>query len=410
MLSHLAQKLRPSPTLVINDRAAELKAQGESVIHLGGGEPKSRAPMSALQSAAQMLSTGEVRYTPASGSPAMKDAVIRYTKDFYRYEVKRSNVIVSNGAKQSIYTALLAICNPGDEVIFPAPYWVSYPDMVELCGGVSRVVMPQVGYIPTLSEFEAQITEKTKVILLNSPNNPTGLTYPEELLRGLVELCEKRNLWLILDDIYHRLIFDGRMRLSGYDYVTKHGDDSKLVVINGISKQYAMTGFRIGWAVGQAPLIKAMANIQSHQTSGPSSLSQQAAVAAILGEQSSVDCLCETLQNQRDVLVSRLRSIPGIKVENPHGTFYTFVDCRAYDNDSTRLAQYLLNSVRVATVPGVAFGMEGHLRISFCSSLKEIIEGVERISFALDPNGPSERLCGLKRITRSDLEALKAGR
>ncbi len=401
-LSRIGQSIHSSPTLKINEKAAQLRAQGESVIHLGGGEPKSCAPFGAIVAASNLLNSGEIRYTPSAGTPALRKAIVDYTQTFYRQEITPKNVIASNGAKQAIMTALLAIIDPGDEVIFPAPYWVSYPEMVSLCGGVSRVVNPESGYIPTIKAFEAAISPKTKAIILNSPNNPSGLTYPESLVSDLVQLCERRDLWLIMDDIYHRLTFDGYPMLSCFDYAQSFDERSKLVVINGISKQYAMTGFRIGWAVASPVLIQAMNNIQSHFSSGPSALLQHAAVAALTGPQSSVESLRLTLQNQRDVLVDLARSIPGLKVEKPHGTFYSFIDFSAYEKSSHKLAEYLINSVRVATVPGLDFGMEGHLRISYCGSMKDIVEGFRRISWALGADGSDEIEIGGKRVRRAE--------
>ncbi len=400
-LSLIGRSIGESATLKLNEQAAILRAKGEPVIHLGGGEPKSKPPFDALVAAAAMLTSGEVRYTPADGIPALKQAIIRYTEEFYQRRVQPENVIASGGAKQAIMVCLQAILNPQDELVFPSPYWVSYPEMAKLCGAVPVPVKSDDGsFEPRLSDIERVLTSYTKAIMLNSPNNPSGACYSEQFIAGVVELCEKRNLYLVMDDIYHRLIFDGRKPINCYRYAKDLSENSKLVVINGVSKQYAMTGFRIGWAVANRKLVEAMTNIQSHQTSGPSALLQHAAVAAINGVQSSVDSLVQTLENNRNVLVDLLRAFDGVKVTKPQGTFYCFADFSAYDKNSTRLSKFLLDKVRVVTVPGVEFGWEGYLRLSTCGTMKEIIDGIERIKWALDPNAPNELFMGERKLVR----------
>jgi len=400
-LSQLAQSISESPTLKLNETAALLRDRGEPVIHLGGGEPKSRTPIDAIISCASLLNTGEVRYTPADGIPALKKAVIRYTEEHYARQVRPENVIVSSGAKQAIMVALYAILDPHDEVVFPAPYWVSYPEMVKLAGGVPVVAKPQDGsFTPTMDDIAQVVGPSTKAIIINSPNNPSGVMYPESLIAEIVAFCEKKDIWLLMDDTYNRLVFDGRKPVNCYEYAGDLSDSSKLVVINCVSKMYAMTGFRIGWAIGNRDLVRAMTNIQSQQTSGPAAPSQWAAVGALNGIQNSIEALRATLENNRNVLVSRLSAIPGVKVAKPDGTFYTFPDFSAYEKSSQKLAQFLLDKVRVVTVPGKEFGMEGHLRVSFCGTLREIKEGVERIQWALDPNAPSELYLGTRRLVR----------
>jgi aspartate aminotransferase len=224
--------------------------------------------------------------------------------------------------------------------------------------------------------------------------------YSEPFIAEIVEFCEKRGLYLIMDDIYHRLLFDGRKPISCYDYAKDTSENSKLVVINGVSKQYALTGLRIGWAVGNKKLIEAMTNVQSHQTSGPSALAQHAAVGAINGVQSSVESLRMTLENNRNLMCDRLAAFEGVKVTRPDGTFYCFADFSAYEKDSTKLAKLLVDKVRVVTVPGVEFGMEGYLRLSTCGAVKDITEGVERMKWALDPNAPNELYIGDRKLTR----------
>lgn len=400
-ISQIARTIGESVTLKLNETAAILAAKGDPVIHLGGGEPKSKAPMDALVAAAAYLNSGEIRYTPADGIPALKQAIIRYTDEFYHRVVAPENVMASGGAKQAIMVALQAIVNPQEEVIYPCPYWVSYPEMVRLCGGVPVPVKAEDGtFCPRLKDIERVVTSYTKAVIINSPNNPTGMMYPESFIAEIVEFCEKRDLYLIMDDIYHRLIFDGRKPINCWDYVKDKSENSKLIIINGVSKQYAMTGFRIGWSVANKKLTKVMTNIQGHQTSGPSGLLQRAAVAAINGVQSSVESLRTTLENNRNVLVDRLKSFKGVRVTKPDGTFYLFADFSNYDKDSSRLSKFLLDKVLVVTVPGVEFGMDGYLRISYCGTIKDVIQGIERMKWALDPDSPNELYIGERKLIR----------
>ena len=401
-LSQLARTIAESPTLKLNETAALLKERGEPVIHLGGGEPKSKAPIDAIMACTGLLQTGEIRYTPADGIPALKAAVIRYTEEHYDRAVRPENVIVSSGAKQAIMVMLHAILNPKEEVVFPAPYWVSYPEMVKLAGGVPVVVTPQDGsFQPTIEEMEQAVGSYTKAIILNSPNNPSGQVYNDEFVAGVVDLCEKRGLYLIMDDTYNRLIFDGRIPTNVYRYEHEGNiENSKVLVVNCVSKMYAMTGFRIGWAIGSRELIRAMTNIQSQQTSGPAAPSQWAAVGALNGVQSAIEGLRLTLENNRNVMLKRLATLPGVHVTQPGGTFYCFPDFSAYEKDSQKLSRFLLEKVRVVTVPGKEFGMEGRLRLSYCGTQKDITEGIERIRWALDPNAPNELFLGERKILR----------
>lgn len=401
-LSQIARSIKASPTLALNEKFAILKEKGDPVIHLGGGEPKSKPPIDALMAAVNNLNNGEIRYAPADGIPALKQAIIRYTEEFYNRKVAPENVIASGGAKQAIMVTLQAVVNPQEEVIFPSPYWVSYPDMVKLCGGIPVPVKAEDGsFYPRLQDIEQRITSYTKAIIINSPNNPSGAMYSEKFIADIVELCEQKNLYLIMDDIYHRLIFDNRKPINCYKYAKDFSENSRLIIINGISKQYAMTGFRIGWAVStNKKLIEAMTNIQGHQTSGPSVLLQRAAVGALNGIQSSVENLRITLENNRNVMIDMLNSFEGVKVYKPDGTFYTFADFSVYEKDSTKLANFLISKVQVLTVPGVEFGMEGFLRLSYCGGIKDITEGIERMKWALDLNSPNELYIGERKLVR----------
>jgi aspartate aminotransferase len=400
-LSLIAKNIGASATLKLNEVAAILRAKGDPVIHLGGGEPKGKPPMDALLAASALLNSGEIRYTPPDGTPALKKAIIRYTEEFYGWRPAPENVMASGGAKQAIMSALHAVVDPQSEVVYPAPYWVSYPEMVRLVGGAPVAVTPEDGsFIPRLEDIERVVGSYTRMVIINSPNNPSGAVYPEPFIADVVDFCERRGLWLLMDDIYHRLIFDGRKPLNPYDYAKDRSENSKLIIVNGVSKQYAMTGFRIGWAVGNRRVIEAMTNIQSHETSGPSALLQHAAVGALNGVQSSVEGLRATLENNRNVLINELRAFEGVTIEPPGGTFYSFPDFSHYGANSVKLSKFILDKVQVVTVPGVEFGMEGHLRLSYCGSIKDITEGVERMKWALDPNSPNELYIGERKLVR----------
>lgn len=400
-ISLIGKSISESATLKLNETFAILKAKGEPVIHLGGGEPKSKAPIEAVTTAASFLDGGEVRYTPSDGLRDMKQAVIRYTEEHYGRKVNPDNVIVSNGAKQSIMVALQAILNPQDELLFPAPYWVSYPEMAKLIGAIPVPVYPEDGsFYPTLKDIEQNVTSNTKAIIINSPNNPTGVQYSENFVKEIVEFTEKKGIYLIMDDIYHRLLFDGKKPVIAYDYSKKSEENSKIIVINGVSKSYAMTGFRIGWTVANKKIVKVMTNIQSHQTAGPSALLQKAAMAAINGIQSSVENLKSTLENNRNVMLQQLKAFDGVHVIKPAGTYYVFVDFSNFEKDSRKLSAFLLDKVRVLAVPGKEFGLEGYLRISYCGSIKDIIEGIRRIKWAIDPSSPNELYIGERKLVR----------
>jgi aspartate aminotransferase len=400
-LSQLARNIKESVTLKLNETAALLREKGEPVIHLGGGEPKSKAPIDAVINCTAMLHTGEIRYTPPDGIPALKKAIVRYTEERYKKIVTADNVIVSGGAKQAIMVLLHAILDPKDEVIFPAPYWVSYPEMVKLAGGCPVVVTPEDGsFHPSLREIADTVGSYTKAIIINSPNNPSGAMFSKDFIAEIVEFCEKKSLYLIMDDIYNRLVFEGKSAPVCYDYADAPLEQSKLVVINGVSKMYAMTGFRIGWAIANKELVEAMATVQSQQTSGPAAPSQWAAVGALNGVQSSVENLRMTLENNRNIMIDRLRAIDGVQVTKPDGTFYCFPDFSAYMKDSQKLANFLLEKVRVVTVPGKEFGFEGHLRLSYCGTIRDITEGIERIQWALDPTSANELYLGDRKLVR----------
>ncbi|MBW2735570.1 MAG: aminotransferase class I/II-fold pyridoxal phosphate-dependent enzyme [Deltaproteobacteria bacterium] len=385
--SRIARTISESCTLKLNARVAELRRQKVPIIHLGSGEPKGKAPQQAIDESQELFFSREIRYTPASGTVELKDAIIEYTREHYQQEIERKNVIACAGAKQALMTALEALVNPEDEVAFPAPYWVSYPEMAKLCGATPVPIHAADGsFFPSLKDVEECLSPRCKVLVINNPNNPCGAVYDESFIAGVVRLCEARGIVLIMDDIYHRLVFDHREPLSIY----RHAHDLKhLVVVNAVSKTYAMTGFRTGWAVADPELIEVMARIQGHQTSGPSHLLQKAAMGAIHGDQSCVEDLRCKLEKNRDVMLRELQAIEGIKPTAPGGTFYCFVDFSRYHPNSTAFSEFLLNKALVVTVPGVEFGMEGYLRLSTCGDEADLIEGLRRLRWALDPHGPT---------------------
>lgn len=384
-LSRLAREIHESPTLKLNQQANALRKEGQPVIHLGGGEPESMVPLSATEAAVETVRTRSIRYTAASGTPEMRQAVVEYTRTHYGHHVTPANVIISHGAKQALYCAFMAVIDPGEEVIFPCPYWVSYPDMIRMVGGVPVPVLPAGNpFYPSLDDLAAKVTDRTKAILINSPNNPSGAVYDADFIASVVRFCEDRGLYLITDDIYHRLLFDDRSFTSPFACARVKGDDSRLIVVNGVSKQYAMTGYRIGWAVGAKPVIEVMGRLQGHQTSGPSIVCQKASMAAIYGPQEDVDSLRRDLRQKRDAMVEAVGTIPGVQLQPPDGTFYGFADFSAWDSDSSRLAKWLLERVQVVTVPGVEFGLEGYLRLSFCGAAEDIVDGIARIRWAFD--------------------------
>jgi len=400
-VSQLAREIKESPTLRLNEEARILKEKGDPVIHLGIGEPKNRAPITAILGSAAKLHTGDVKYTPTDGLPSLKKAIIRYMEEHYDRLVAPENIIVSTGAKQCIYNVLFTIVDPQDEVILLAPYWVSYPEIVKMVYGIPVIVTPEDGtFHPRLEDIEKVVTSYTKAIIINSPNNPSGVIYSEEFTAEIVKFCESKGIYIILDDIYQTLVFDGKRAPIAYKYTDKDLENSKLIVVNGVSKIYGMTGFRIGWSVAPRKLVEVMINIQSQTTSNASVISQAAAEGALTGVQSVIESLRLTIQNNRDVMMQELQTFNGIRVTKPAGTFYCLPDFRAYSNDSIELTEFLLKKALVVTVPGAAFGMEGHLRLSYAGEVSDITEGIERIKWALDPESPNEIYIGDRKLIR----------
>jgi aspartate aminotransferase len=381
-LSKLSKIIGDSPTLMLDAKAKQLAAAASPVIHLGGGEPHSLTPPNAVRAGIEKLKSGKIKYTKTGGTPEIKKAVINHTKQIYGKTLGMENILISNGAKQAIFNFLLAAVNAQDEVIFPAPYWVSYPEMVKLCGGTAVIVKPpQNSFEPDFKDIQAAVTPKTKAILINSPNNPSGAVYSNKFIESVVHFCETEKIYLLMDDIYRQLVFDGIKPAVCYDYCR---NSDNIIVINGVSKAYGMTGFRIGWALANEKLIKAMTKMQAQTVSCPSDLSQVCVAAALNSGQKCVDELVSQLQENRNILLGELSKIKKAKAVEPQGTFYCLADFAAYDKDSNRLAQFLIEKAMVVTIPGRGFGMDGHLRLSYCGSKEDVLKGVRRIRFALD--------------------------
>jgi len=400
-ISRLASTIKESPTLSLNEEARRLRAQGHPVIHLGIGEPKNPAPINALLSSSAKIKAGDIKYVPTDGTPSLKKAIIRYTEENYGRLVAPENVIVSNGAKQALYNILFSIVNPQDEVIILAPHWVSYPEMVKMVYGIPVIVAPEDGtFIPRMQDIEEATTSYTKALIVNSPNNPSGAVFPEALIADIVDYCERKGIYLIMDDIYHKLVFDKVTAPPAYNYTSQDVDNSRILIVNGVAKLYGMTGYRIGWTIAPKRMVEVMANVQSNITSCPPVISQSAAEGALTGIQSVIDNLRLSIQNNRDVLMQEMRSFSDVILTKPSGTFYALPDFRAYTNDSVKLARFLLEKAMVVTVPGSEFGMQGHLRLSYSGSVKDVIEGIDRMKWALDPNSPNEIYIGDRKLIR----------
>ena len=400
-LSQVACSIAESPTLRLNEEARLLRERGEPVIHLGIGEPKNKAPITAILSSAAKLSSGDVKYTPTDGLPSLKKAIIRYTEENYNRIVTPYNIIVSEGAKQSLFNIIFTLCNPQDEVIVLAPYWVSYPEIIRMVGGIPVIVTPEDGgFVPSFEEIERAVSSYTKAMIVNSPNNPSGAVYPPELIGQLVEFCERKGIFLVMDDIYHKLVFDGKTAAPGYRFTNADAESTHVIVVNGVSKSYGMTGFRIGWAIAPRKIVEIMTNVQSQTATNPAVLLQAAAEGALNGLQSVVEALRLTIQNNRDVLMQELKTFNGVRCVKPDGTFYALPDFRAYNNNSVELSKFLLKKALVVTVPGKEFGMEGHLRLSYAGTVKDVTEGIARIKWALDPLSPNEIYIGDRKLVR----------
>ncbi len=387
------RELKPSATLAVNAKAKSLKAQGYDIINLSAGEPDFDTPDHIKRAAIKAIEEGFTRYTVVSGIPELREAICHRLKVDYGLSYLPEEVVVSCGAKQALFNLAQALFDPGDEVLILAPYWVSYPPIVELSGAKPVIVPSELkrNFEPDLEALRSAVTERTKGIFLNSPSNPTGQIYSREFLEGVAEIVRERDLVVITDDIYDKLRFDGKPPENILTVAPDLRD--QVVMVNGVSKTYAMTGWRIGWAIGPKEIIAACARIQGQSTSNATSVAQKAALEALTGPQDCVEEMRAAFARRAKLLTEKIREIPGLNLPEPQGTFYAFVDFSAYYGKKTpegqtidgslAMCDYLLSEALVATVPGIAFGDDRCLRISFANADEEIIKGVERIGEAL---------------------------
>jgi len=395
MPSSLARRLeavQPSVTLAMNARAADLRAKGVDVFAFGVGEPDFEPPPFVFDAARAAMEKGVSKYTAVSGIPALKQAICARTAEVRGWSPKPSQVTVSVGAKHALFNLALALYEPGDEVVIPAPYWVSYPEQVKLCGA-QPVVVPtteEQGFKMSPQAFEKALSPRTKAVVLCTPSNPTGSAYTEDELRALVDVWKKSDAWLIVDEIYADLVYDGFKHVSAAKLA---GDAmSRVVVVDGVSKTYAMTGWRIGWSITPEPLAKALDTVQGQSTTNATAIAQHAAIAALTGPQGEVEKMRAAFEKRRSVMVEGLRSIDGVKCRVPEGAFYAFADCRALygipykgkpiasDED---VAFFLLDEAHVAAVPGGAFGAPGYVRFSYATNEERIRGGIAAIREAV---------------------------
>ena len=395
-LSETVQKLKSSATIAAAAKAKELRSKGVTVYEFTLGEPDFVTPPHICEAATQAMADGHTHYTAATGIPELKQAVCGFYEREYGLEFAPGDVVVSNGAKHAIHNVLTALCGPGDEVIIPAPYWVSYSALVELTGATPVIVetTQESGFCLSPEQFEQAITDKTRLLMLNNPCNPTGAAYPVETLEGLARVCVERDIPVLSDEIYEKLIYEG----SEFRSFASFGGEVKrrTIIVSGVSKAYAMTGWRIGWSIAPEDVTKAMAKLQSQETSNPCSISQYAAIAALNGPQESVAEMLVEFAKRRTYVLGRLREIPGLSFADPGGAFYAFFDVSSYfgkplgaeetvvDNSSD-FCTALLEQGHVALVTGDAFGAPGYVRLSFATDMTTIEEGLNRLAAFLNP-------------------------
>jgi len=389
-LSDRVQRIKPSPTLAITSKAAELRAQGKDIIGLGAGEPDFDTPDHIKQAAIEAINAGKTKYTPVDGTPGLKKAVIDKFKRENGLDYEAGQILVSSGGKQSFFNMALALLNDGDEAIIPAPYWVSYPDMVKVAGGVPVILETDLDsrFKITPQQLEQAITPKTRLFVINSPSNPSGMAYSKEELAALGEVLKKHpDIVIATDDMYEHILWTGQPFVNIVNACPELYD--RTVVMNGVSKAYSMTGWRIGYAGGPRTLIAAMKKVQSQSTSNPASISQAAAEAALSGDQQCVKDMVKAFKERHDYVVDALNKLPGVTCAPGDGTFYAFPDfsCAIADMDGvescTDLAAQLLETAEVALVPGSAFGAPGCLRLSFAVGMDTLVEAISRIEKAL---------------------------
>ncbi|MEK6726426.1 MAG: pyridoxal phosphate-dependent aminotransferase [Deltaproteobacteria bacterium] len=391
-LSQRAKAIKPSPTLAIDAKAKALKAQGVDVIGFGVGEPDFDTPQNIKDAGIKAIEMGFTKYCPVGGTDDLKDAIIEKLKKDNGLSYERGEIIVSCGAKHSLYNIAMTVLEKGDEVIIPAPYWVSYPDIVALADAKPVIVntSEKNGFKMTAEKFRKAITPKTKAVIINSPSNPTGSSYSRKELEGIAEVAVEKKVLIISDDIYEKLVYEGFKFIS----IASIGKEVKdlTIVVNGVSKAYAMTGWRIGYAAGAKEIVTAMTNIQSQSTSNPTSIAMKASTEALNGPQDAVNAMVKEFDKRRVYMVERLNKIKGMTCLRPNGAFYAFPNVtgllgKSFNGKlietSSEMATLLLDEVKVALVPGSAFGAEGFLRLSYATSMEKIKEGIDRVEKAV---------------------------
>jgi len=385
IVSNSLKRIKPSPTIAVSQKARELKAAGKDVIGLGAGEPDFDTPDNIKNAAIEAINRGETKYTAVDGAPALKKAIVNKFKRENNLSYLAEQISVGTGGKQIIFNAILATVNPGDEVIIPAPYWVSYPDIVLLAGGIPKIVKcsENNNFKITAEELKKNITKKTKWIIINSPSNPTGSGYTQKELEALGEVLKKnKKVFILSDDIYEHITYDN---FKFYTIAQIKELKDRTLTMNGVSKSYAMTGWRIGYGAGPKDIIKAMAKLQSQSTTNPSSISQAAAVEALNGTQDFIKTRNESFKERRDFVVKYLNSINGLSCLKPNGAFYVFPNCKKLLGKKTKLktdkdfVEKLLEESLVAVVQGSAFGLDGYFRISYATSMDNLKKALERI-------------------------------
>ena len=379
--------ISPSPTLAIDSKFKEMKANGVDVVGFGAGEPDFDTPENIKNAAIEAIKEGFTRYTPASGTLELKKAVAEKFKNDNGLAYEPSQIVVSNGAKHSLVNAFSAILNPGDEVIIPAPFWVSYPEMVKMADGTPKFIYTteEDNFKFSINQLKEAITDKTKALILNSPSNPTGMVYTKDELKAIADVCVENNIYVISDEIYEKLIYEGE-HVSIASFNEKIYDLT--ITINGMSKSYAMTGWRIGFAAANQQIAKIMANIQSHAASNPNSIAQKAALAGLTGPQDNIDAMVKVFKERRDYMVERINSIEGVSCIKPNGAFYVMMNIKAlYGKElfgqvidsADKFAELFLEHAKVAVVPGTGFGADGYVRWSYATSKENIKEGLDRL-------------------------------
>ena len=385
IISDSLKRIKPSPTIAVTQKARELRAAGKDVIGLGAGEPDFDTPDNIKNAAIKAIKSGDTKYTAVDGTPALKKAIVDKFKRENKINYTIDQITVGTGGKQVLYNAFMATLNKGDEVIIPAPFWVSYPDMVLLAGGKPKIVKctEEEGFKLTPSKLKKAITKKTKWVILNSPSNPTGAGYSKKEIEDLAKvLIRNKKVHILSDDIYEHIAYDN---FNFYTIAQNSKLKDRTLTMNGVSKSYAMTGWRIGYAAGPKDIIKAIGKIQSQSTSNPSSISQAAAVEALNGNQGFIKKRSKAFKERRDFVVKSLNSIKGINCLTPNGAFYVFPSCKGLLNKKTKLktdtefVQKLLEQSNVAVVQGSAFGLDGYFRISYATSMQNLKKAMDRI-------------------------------